>query len=77
MVSLHGGDDARVAIAREAEVERRQLPRPDNAPLVDDVARAVIEDRPPRFTGRDGMKATQTVEAVFRSSHSGGWVGVA
>ncbi len=79
MVSLHGGDEAEVAIARGAEVERRQLPRPDNAhaPLVDDFARAVIEDRPPRFTGRDGMKATQIIEAMFRSSQSGGWVDVA
>ena len=78
-VSLNGGNDPDVLIVRGAEVEHRRLPRPDNAhaPLVDDFTRALIEGRPPRFTGPDGMKATRIIEAMLRSSQSRGWVDVA
>ncbi|HUT92104.1 MAG TPA: Gfo/Idh/MocA family oxidoreductase [Thermoguttaceae bacterium] len=76
--SLYGGDDPEVVITRGRDTERRQLPRPENGhqPLVDDFARAVIEDRPPQFTGPDGMKATQIIEAIYRSSQRRTWVDI-
>jgi len=76
--SLCGGDDAEVVITRGRNTERRRLPRPENGhqPLVDDFARALIEDRPPQFTGPEGMKATQIIEAIYRSSRRRTWVDI-
>jgi predicted dehydrogenase len=79
MASFDGGANPDVVFARGPKVERRQLPKPHNAhaPLVDDFACAVIEGRPTRFAGPDGMKATQIIEAMVRSSQSRCWVDVA
>ena len=76
--SLHGGESPEVLITRGRDVQRRHLPRPDNAhlPLIHDFARAVIEDRPPRFTGPDGIQATQIMEAIYGSSRRKAWVEV-
>jgi predicted dehydrogenase len=74
-VRLSGGEDPEVIITRGRDVERRRLPRPENAhqPLIDDFARAVLEDRPPRFSGADGLQATQILAAIYASSHRGAW----
>ncbi len=71
-------DGPEVVIAAGSNVERRDMPKPSNLhyPLVDDFARAIIEDRPPRFSGADGMKATQIIEAIFKSSRENAWVEV-
>jgi len=68
------GDAAVITVGRD--VEDRRIPKPQNAhyPLIDDFARAIIEDRPPRFTADDGMKATQIIDAVFESSRRRTWL---
>ncbi|OHB80367.1 MAG: hypothetical protein A2V98_04755 [Planctomycetes bacterium RBG_16_64_12] len=69
-LTLHpcDGDEVLITVGREAQ--RRMLPNPENLhyPLIDDFARAIVEDRPPRFTGPDGMRATQILDAAYQSS---------
>ena len=36
--------------------------------------RSIVEDRRPRFDGRDGSAAGVIMDAVYRSSEAGGWV---
>jgi 1,5-anhydro-D-fructose reductase (1,5-anhydro-D-mannitol-forming) len=78
-VTLHpcDGDEAVVTVGRN--VERRPMPPPANHhyPLVDDFARSIIEKRPPRFSGKDGIQASRIMEAVFESSQRNAWVEVA
>jgi predicted dehydrogenase len=52
------------------------LPRPDNghAALIADFARAILDGRPPRFDGEDGLVASRIMDAAYESSHRGGWV---
>lgn len=71
-------DEAEVAITLGGEVRRRDLPRPPNAhyPLIDDFARAVLEDRPPQFGAADGSQATRIIDAVYASSERKTWVQV-
>jgi predicted dehydrogenase len=47
--------------------------RPDNAhaPLIDDFARAIVEGRPPRFTGLDGLWATAVIAGTYQSARTG------
>lgn len=75
-VTLHpcDGDEALITVGRE--VECRKVANAENlhAPLVDDFARAIVEDRPLRFTGPDGMKATRILEAAYESSRRGTWL---
>jgi 1,5-anhydro-D-fructose reductase (1,5-anhydro-D-mannitol-forming) len=73
---FHPCDGDEVAITVGRDTERRLLPPPDNQhyPLVDDFARAVVEQRSPRFTGEDGLPATQIMEAVSDSSRRNTWV---
>ncbi|MBI3973877.1 MAG: Gfo/Idh/MocA family oxidoreductase [Chloroflexi bacterium] len=50
-----------------------QTRRPENAhfPMIDDFARAIAEQRPPRFTGVDGLWATAVIDGVYRSARTG------
>ena len=77
-VVLHpsDGDEAVITVGRQ--IEHREVSNPENLhyPVIDEVARAIVEDRPVRFNGRDGMKATQVMEAVFESSRQQQWVEV-
>ena len=77
-VTLHpcDGEEAVVTVGRE--IEHRKIPKPENAhyPLVDDFARAIVEDRDPRFAAADGKKATQIMGVVFESSRRRGWLEV-
>lgn len=68
------GDEAIVTVGRDTK--RQTIPKPDNAhyPIVDDFARAIIENRPPRFTGADGSMSSRIMDAVYRSSRDGTWV---
>jgi 1,5-anhydro-D-fructose reductase (1,5-anhydro-D-mannitol-forming) len=71
-------DEAEVVVTLDREVRGHPLPRPANAhyPLIDDFAQAVLEGRAPRFTGTDGMKATQIIDAIYESSRRKAWVDV-
>lgn len=75
-VTLHpcDGEEAIVTVGRD--IEHRQIANPENQhyPLIDDFARAIVEDRSPRFTGDDGKKATEIMDAVFHSSRQQGWL---
>lgn len=77
-VTLHpcDGDEAVITVGRE--IERRKVPKPENAhyPLIHDFARAIIEDRGPRFTGSDGIKATRIIDGMFESSRRQRWLEV-
>ena len=68
------GDEVLLSVGRDTE--RISTPRPQNLhyPLVDDFARAIIEDRPPRFTSADGRQATQMIDAIFRAARTAAWV---
>ena len=70
------GDGAVVTVGRD--IEHSKIPNPENAhyPLIDDFARAIVEDRGPRFTGTDGMKATEIMDVVFESSRRKSWLEV-
>lgn len=69
-VTLHPCDGPEALIAVGRDVQHREIPKPENGhyPLIDDFARAVIEGRPPRFTGVDSMKATQIIDAIYAQS---------
>ncbi|MFH1265964.1 MAG: Gfo/Idh/MocA family oxidoreductase [Planctomycetota bacterium] len=75
-LTLHpsDGDEALITVGRE--VECRKISNAENlhAPLFDDFARAIVEDRPPRFTGPDGISATRILEAAYESSRKGAWL---
>ena len=75
-VSLNPTDGEEAVVAVGRDVQRRPIPKPANAhyDLVDDFARAIIEQRPPRFTGADGMKATQIIDAVYQASRQQKWI---
>ncbi|NOX55325.1 MAG: Gfo/Idh/MocA family oxidoreductase [Planctomycetes bacterium] len=78
-ISLHPCDGKEIVLTVGRETERIATANPENAhyPLIDDFARAIVEDRSPRFTGIDGAKATQIIDAVYESSRRKGWVEVA
>ncbi len=68
--------DGPAIITNSADGSNHELmPKPPNAhyPLIDDFARAIIEDRSPRFSGADGSKATQIMDAIFTSSTTNTW----
>ncbi len=83
-MALNTADAAEMCRVAEAvitvgrDIEHRQVANPENLhyPLIDDFARAIIEDRPPRFSGADGIKATQVLEKIFESSRQQNWVEV-
>ena len=58
-LTLHPADGTEAVITVGRDTETRDVPNPANvhAPLIDDFARSIIEDRPPRFDGRDGSAA--------------------
>ncbi len=68
-------DGPEVSIHTANELQHRRMPKPTNAhyPLIDDFARAIVEERSPRFSGADGMKATQIMDLIFHSSASDTW----
>lgn len=74
-LTLHPCDGETVTVTVGREVEQCPVPKPENAhaPLVDDFARSIVEDRPPRFTGEDGLQATRIMDAIFRSARQGRW----
>ncbi len=74
-LTLHPCDGETVTITVGRNVERRRVPNPENAhgPVVDDFAWSIVEDRPPRFTGEDGLQATRIMDAIFRSARQGAW----
>ncbi|MGH2355760.1 MAG: Gfo/Idh/MocA family protein [Chloroflexota bacterium] len=47
--------------------------RPENAhfPMIDDFAQAIVDGRPPRFGGVDGMWATAVIAGVYESARTG------
>jgi predicted dehydrogenase len=75
-IALRPCDGPDVTITAGDTSQRRELPRPPNAhrPLIDEFASAVIEDRPPQFTGPDGMRATQIIDAVYESARQRSWL---
>jgi len=75
-VTLHPCDGEEAVLTVGRDIQRRKIANPENQhyPLIDDFARAIVEDRPPRFTGDDGMQATQIMDAVFDSSRQQGWL---
>ena len=56
-----------------ADMQSISVSRPENLhlPMMDDFARAAAEDRPPRFSGLDGMWATAVIQGVYDSAKSG------
>jgi predicted dehydrogenase len=77
-ITFHPCDGDEVIITLGRDIEHRKIPPPENQhyPMIDDFARAILEDRSPRFTGADGMKASQILDAVFDSSRRNTWVGI-
>jgi predicted dehydrogenase len=75
-LTLHPSDGEEAVVTVGREIEHRKIPKPENAhyPLIDDFARAIVEDRDPRFTAADGMAATQIIDAVFESSRRRSWL---
>ena len=61
-VTIEGDDAPPIPIA---------LPDNHHFPMMDDFARAIATDRPPRFDGVDGMWATAAIEAIYRAAESG------
>ena len=74
-LTLHPCDGETVTITVGRDVEQRRVPNPENAhgPVVDDFARSIVEGRPPRFDGEDGLHATRIMDAIFRSARQGAW----
>ena len=74
-LTLHPCDGETVTLTVGRDVEQRHVPNPENAhgAVVDDFARSIMEDRPPRFTAEDGLQATRIMDAIFRSARQGGW----
>ncbi len=74
-VILRPCDGPDIIISAAEGASHKLMPKPPNAhyPLIDDFARAIVEERSPRFSGADGMKATQIMEAIFTSSTSNTW----
>ena len=77
-LSLLPCDGPELSLSRGDRLEHRQCPKPPNAhyPLIDDFARAVVEGRPPRFDGTEGAKASQIMDAIYRSAAEGTWADV-
>jgi predicted dehydrogenase len=50
-----------------------QLPKAENVhlPLVEDFNEAIREDRPPRVTGEEGMRASVLLEAAYHAAQEG------
>lgn len=61
-VEIHGVDIPPINIVR---------PENAHAPIIDDFAHAVVEGRPPRFDGIDGMWATAVIAGTYESAQSG------
>ena len=74
-ITLHPCDGETVTITVGRDIEQRSVPNPENAhgPVVDDFARSILEGRPPRFDGEDGLQATRIMDAIFRSARQGAW----
>ena len=66
-------DRAPLQLIRGGETEEFDLPPADNwhYPLIDDFTRAILDDREPEFTGRDGLQASRIMEGCYRSSETG------
>ncbi|HID74992.1 MAG TPA: Gfo/Idh/MocA family oxidoreductase [Planctomycetaceae bacterium] len=77
-VTLHPCDGEDVVVTVGRKTERRKMPKPENGhfPLIDDFARAIVEDRSPQFTGPDGLKATRIIDAIYQSSRQRCWLPV-
>ncbi|NUQ65048.1 MAG: Gfo/Idh/MocA family oxidoreductase, partial [Pirellulales bacterium] len=77
-ITLHPCDGNEAVITIGRDVQRRTIANPENQhhPLIDDFARAILQQRPPRFTGADGIQATRIMDAVYESSRRGAWVEV-
>ena len=75
-ITLRPCDGPDVTVTAGDTSQRRELPRPANAhrPLIDEFASAVIEGRPPQFTGSDGMRATQIIDAIYQSAQQRSWL---
>ncbi len=75
-ITLHPCDGEEVTITLGRDIEKRRVPKPENAhaPLIEDFSTAILENRPPRFSGRDGIKASQIMDAIFESSDQARWV---
>jgi predicted dehydrogenase len=78
-VTLDPCDGSEAVITVGRDVERREVANPENRhyPLIDDFARSIVEDRPPRFTGPDSLKATRILDAAYESSKGQAWLDVA
>ncbi len=74
-ITLHPCDGETVTITAGRDIRQRSVPNPENAhgPVVDEFARSILEDRPPRFDGPEGLQATRIMDAVFRSARQGAW----
>jgi len=69
-ITLHPCDGEEVTITLGRDTEQQRVPKSGNAhaPLIEDFSTAILENRPPRFNGRDGIKASQIMDAIFQSS---------
>ena len=74
-VILRPCDGPDVMINSAQGASHKLMPKPPNVhyPLIDDFARSIVENRSPRFSGADGMKATQIMDAICTSSTSNTW----
>ena len=77
-ITLRPCDGPDVTLTAGDTSQHWELPRPPNAhrPLIDEFVSAVIEGRPPQFTGPDGMRATQIIDAIHKSAQQGSWLEV-
>lgn len=75
-LSLTPTDGEEVVLQLGRETQRLPAPKPANLhyPLIDDFARAVVGNRPPRFDGREGAKASIIMDAILRSEAQKQWV---
>lgn len=75
-VILSPCDGPEMEIKTENTAKSRLMPKLANAhyPLIDDFTEAILQDHSPRFSGRDGLKATKIMTAAYESSNSNSWI---
>jgi predicted dehydrogenase len=74
-VTLLPCDGPEICVSTADETKHRDISKPPNNhyPLIDDFAQAIVKGDVPRFSGSDGMKATQIMDAIFSSSTRNAW----
>jgi predicted dehydrogenase len=62
------GSELVVQVGKERRVESHPPPANLHGPLVADFTRAILESRPPRVTGEEGLRANEVMEAAYREA---------